>query len=56
VDRWETVCIAIPNKTGATVGDLAVPFNPTSNNPYPGGNAIYLMASATRKRYDDRLR
>jgi hypothetical protein len=23
----------------ATVGNLAVPFNPTSNNPYRGGNA-----------------
>jgi antirestriction protein ArdC len=37
----------------ATVGQLAVPFNPTSNNPYRGGNAIYLMASAIRKGYDD---
>src|SRR5665213_915277 len=37
----------------ATVGNLAVPFNPTSNNPYRGGNAIYLMASAIRKGYDD---
>src|ERR1035441_8015349 len=37
----------------ATVGNLAVPFNPTANNPYRGGNAIYLMASAIRKGYDD---
>ena len=37
----------------ATVGQLAVPFNPTSNNPYRGGNAIYLMASAIHKGYDD---
>src|SRR5580692_9089621 len=37
----------------ATVGNLAVPFNPTSNNPYRGGNAIYLMATAIRKGYDD---
>jgi antirestriction protein ArdC len=37
----------------ATVGNLAVPFNPTSNNPYRGGNAIYLMASAIRKGFDD---
>jgi antirestriction protein ArdC len=37
----------------ATVGNLAVPFNPTSHNPYRGGNAIYLMASAIRKGYDD---
>jgi antirestriction protein ArdC len=37
----------------ATVGNLTVPFNPTSNNPYRGGNAIYLMASAIRKGYDD---
>lgn len=37
----------------ATVGNLAVPFNPTSSNPYRGGNAIYLMATAIRKGYDD---
>jgi antirestriction protein ArdC len=37
----------------ATVGNLAVPFNPTSNNPYRGGNAICLMASAIRKGFDD---
>ena len=37
----------------ATVGNLAVPFNPTSNNPYRGGNAIYLMASAILKGFDD---
>jgi antirestriction protein ArdC len=30
-----------------------VPFNPTSNNPYRGGNAIYLTPSAIRKGYDD---
>src|SRR5215469_14030 len=34
-------------------GNLAVPFNPTSKNPYRGGNAIYLMASAMRKGFDD---
>lgn len=37
----------------ATVGNFAVPFNPTSSNPYRGGNAIHLMATAIRKGYDD---
>jgi antirestriction protein ArdC len=32
---------------------LAVPFNPTSNNAYRGGNAIHLMAAAIRKGFED---
>jgi antirestriction protein ArdC len=34
-------------------GNLALPFNPTSNNSYRGGNAIHLIATAMRKDYED---
>ena len=34
-------------------GTLGMPFNPTTNNAYRGGNAIHLMATALLKGYDD---
>jgi antirestriction protein ArdC len=34
----------------ATVGNLAVPFNPTSNDPYRGGNAILAAVVEIRSR------
>jgi antirestriction protein ArdC len=34
-------------------GAATLPFNPTSNNAYRGGNAIHLMATAMTKGYDD---
>ena len=47
VAPWQKPCDA------ANIGNLAVPYNPTSNNRYRGGNAIYLMATAQQKGYDD---
>src|SRR5947209_5008588 len=32
---------------------LTMPFNPTSERAYRGGNAIHLMAAALRAGYDD---
>jgi antirestriction protein ArdC len=32
---------------------LSIPFNPTSERPYRGGNAIHLMATALRNGYED---
>src|SRR5207253_11513646 len=40
-----------PWEPGAT--SLSVPFNPTSERPYRGGNAIHLMATGLRDGYDD---
>jgi antirestriction protein ArdC len=34
-------------------GAIATPFNPTTEKPYRGGNAVYLMAVAARHGYDD---
>jgi antirestriction protein ArdC len=34
-------------------GSLAIPFNPTSERAYRGGNAIHLMATALQKGYED---
>ncbi|HZY72365.1 MAG TPA: ArdC family protein, partial [Edaphobacter sp.] len=34
-------------------GALQLPFNPTTNRIYRGGNALHLMAVAVRKGYDD---
>ncbi len=34
-------------------GTAALPFNPTSNNAYRGGNALHLMATAMNKGYGD---
>ncbi|MGH9632693.1 MAG: ArdC family protein, partial [Bryobacteraceae bacterium] len=34
-------------------GALAIPFNPTSERSYRGGNALHLIAAAARKGYDD---
>jgi antirestriction protein ArdC len=32
---------------------VAMPFNPTSERTYRGGNAIHLMAAGLRAGYDD---
>src|ERR1700753_3387014 len=32
---------------------LSIPFNPTSERAYRGGNAVHLMATALRNGYDD---
>lgn len=40
-----------PWEPGATA--LSIPFNPTSERAYRGGNAIHLMATALRNGYDD---
>lgn len=34
-------------------GSLSMPFNPTSERAYRGGNAIHLMAAGLRNGYDD---
>jgi antirestriction protein ArdC len=34
-------------------GSLEMPFNPTTNNAYRGGNALHLMLSGQLKGYDD---
>src|ERR1041384_3237538 len=34
-------------------GSFAMPFNPTTENSYRGGNAIHLMATALQRGYDD---
>ena len=34
-------------------GAIQLPFNPTTERNYRGGNAIHLMATAVRKGYDD---
>ena len=34
-------------------GAIQLPFNPTTERNYRGGNAIHLMAVAVRKGYDD---
>ena len=31
----------------------AMPFNPTSERPYRGGNTLHLMATALTRGYDD---
>ena len=35
------------------VGAFGVPFNPTSDRVYRGGNAIHLMATGLQRGYDD---
>jgi antirestriction protein ArdC len=40
-----------PWEPGAT--SLSMPFNPTSERAYRGGNAVHLMATALRNGYDD---
>jgi antirestriction protein ArdC len=32
---------------------LGIPFNPTSERAYPGGNAIHLMATGLERGYED---
>ena len=34
-------------------GSLGIPFNPTSERAYRGGNAIHLMATGLERGYDD---
>jgi antirestriction protein ArdC len=34
-------------------GSFGMPFNPTSQNPYRGGNAIHLMATGLQRGYED---
>jgi antirestriction protein ArdC len=34
-------------------GSFGMPFNPTTQNTYRGGNAIHLMATALKRGYDD---
>lgn len=34
-------------------GALEIPFNPTSEKPYRGGNAIHLMLTSTSREYED---
>jgi antirestriction protein ArdC len=34
-------------------GSLQLPFNPTTEKGYRGGNALHLMAAGTRKGFDD---
>jgi antirestriction protein ArdC len=34
-------------------GAAALPFNPTSDRSYRGGNALHLMATAARKGFTD---
>ena len=34
-------------------GSLQLPFNPTTEKSYRGGNAVHLMAVGTRKGFDD---
>ena len=38
------------NPSEASIG---MPFNPTTERPYRGGNAIHLMATGIRQGYDD---
>src|SRR5262245_5705907 len=42
-----------PWQTPWEPGALQLPFNPTSDRTYRGGNALHLMAVAARKGYDD---
>src|SRR5579864_5907709 len=34
-------------------GALGMPFNPTTENAYRGGNAIHLMATGLQRGYED---
>jgi hypothetical protein len=34
-------------------GSLGIPFNPTSERAYRGGNAIHLMATSLQRGYED---
>src|ERR1700678_3715930 len=34
-------------------GSLGIPFNPTSERAYRGGNAIHLMATGLQRGYED---
>ncbi len=34
-------------------GAWEMPFNPTSERPYRGGNAVHLMAMGVMRGYDD---
>ncbi len=40
-----------PWEPGAS--SLGIPFNPTSDRAYRGGNAIHLMATGLRNNYED---
>src|ERR1700730_13065941 len=40
-----------PWETGAS--SLGIPFNPTSERAYRGGNAIHLMATSLQRGYED---
>src|ERR1700683_567562 len=40
-----------PGEPGA--GSLGIPFNPTSERAYRGGNAIHLMATGLQRGYED---
>jgi hypothetical protein len=40
-----------PSEPGA--GSLGIPFNPTSERAYRGGNAIHLMATGLQRGYED---
>src|ERR1700728_2286439 len=40
-----------PWETGASA--LGIPFNPTSDRAYRGGNAIHLMATGLQRGYQD---
>src|SRR5215475_8687660 len=42
-----------PWQTPWEPGVLQIPFNPTSNRAYRGGNALHLMAVGARNGYDD---
>ena len=42
-----------PWQTPWEPGVLQIPFNPTTDRPYRGGNALHLMAIGARKGYDD---
>ena len=34
-------------------GSVCIPFNPTSERAYRGGNAIHLMATGLQREYED---
>ena len=36
-----------------TTGEILAAFNPTTNNPYRGGNVIALMCASLRRGYTD---
>lgn len=44
---------AAPWQTPWKPGNLGIPFNPTSEHPYRGGNALHLMTLGAKRGYDD---